>query len=182
MHKFQERKATQAAAYLIKRAGGRLNCMKLIKLLYLAERASLLKYGRPITFDRYYSLPHGPVLSLTYDKINLEANPANPSYWHSFISEREGHEVRLLVEDVPKDQLSQADEEILEKTFQEFAHMTQWQLSDYTHKLPEWHDPNGSSLPISLSEILTGGGVSKADAEDIEQILEEEAAIDRLWA
>jgi hypothetical protein len=34
---FNERKATEAAAYLLKLRGGRMSYMKLIKLLYLAR-------------------------------------------------------------------------------------------------------------------------------------------------
>lgn len=38
---FREDKATQAAARLIKHAGGTMNHMKLIKLLYLAEHRAV---------------------------------------------------------------------------------------------------------------------------------------------
>jgi uncharacterized phage-associated protein len=54
---FDERKAAQAAAYLLKKHDGRLNFMKLIKLLYLADRKSLLENGKPITGDRMLAMP-----------------------------------------------------------------------------------------------------------------------------
>ncbi len=38
---FNERKAAQAAAYLLHKAGGKLPLLKLMKLMYLAERLSL---------------------------------------------------------------------------------------------------------------------------------------------
>jgi hypothetical protein len=37
-YQFNEQKATQAAAFLIAANGGQINYMKLIKLLYLANR------------------------------------------------------------------------------------------------------------------------------------------------
>ena len=57
---YREDKATQAAARLLRLAGGKLNHMKLMKLLYLADRRALIQWGRPITFDWYVSMPHGP--------------------------------------------------------------------------------------------------------------------------
>ena len=38
---FDERRAAQAAAFLLYRAKGRLPLIKLVKLMYLAERLSL---------------------------------------------------------------------------------------------------------------------------------------------
>jgi hypothetical protein len=70
---YREPKAAQAAALLLQRAGGTMNHMKLIKLLYLADRRALVQWGRPITFDYYVSMPHGPVLSFTLDRLNDEA-------------------------------------------------------------------------------------------------------------
>ncbi|HTH08426.1 MAG TPA: Panacea domain-containing protein, partial [Acidovorax sp.] len=64
---FNERKAAQAAACLLHKAGGSLSVLKLMKLMYLAERRSLKKYGDTITGDAFVSMPHGPVLSMTYN-------------------------------------------------------------------------------------------------------------------
>jgi uncharacterized phage-associated protein len=86
---YREEKATQAAARLLQLVGGKLNHMKLIKLLYVADRRALLRFGRPITFDWYVSMPHGPVLSFTLDKINDSAPPDGTSYWHRVISDVE---------------------------------------------------------------------------------------------
>jgi len=46
--RFQHERATQAAARLLQRRGGRMSYMKLLKLLYLADRKALLSVGRPI--------------------------------------------------------------------------------------------------------------------------------------
>ena len=78
---FNEKKATQAAAYLLRLRGGRMSYMKLIKLLYLADRISLNRRGRPITTDRYVSMDRGPVLSRTLNLITEERDPAAPSFW-----------------------------------------------------------------------------------------------------
>lgn len=149
--------------------------MKLIKLLYLVDRRSLVRFGRPITFDWYFSLPHGPVLSFTLNRINEEIDPQNPSYWHRFISEREGHSVRLLG-DMPNDQLSTAEEQLIDEVFSKFGEMSQWKLRDYCHELPEWQDPNGSRLPIEIRDILLAEGLDEEEVEEILTGLRAEAA------
>ncbi len=69
--------------------GCRMSYMKLLKLLYLAARGALLAHGRPITYDRYVSMDHGPVLSQTYNLIVAEQSQGQPpSYWRQFISQR----------------------------------------------------------------------------------------------
>jgi uncharacterized phage-associated protein len=175
--RYREDRATQAAARLLKAGGGCMNHMKLIKLLYLADRRSLINHGRPITFDSYVSMPHGPVLSFTLDRINDAAPPDKSSYWHTVISERDGHEVRLL-DGVPNDQLSSAEETILDEVWSEFGERSQWDLRDYSHTLPEWHDPEGSSVPIQIRDILMAEGLSESDVNEIEDALRAEAFAD----
>lgn len=176
---YREDKATQAAARLLKRAGGKLNHMKLIKLLYLADREALLKFGRPITFDWYVAMPHGPVPSFTLDKINDSPPPDGTSYWHRFISERRDHEVGLI-DEAPRDQLSRAEEEILDAVWRQFGGMNQWELRDYSHSLPEWRDPKGSSLPIAIQDILLGEGFSEAEVREVLETLDAEEFAVRL--
>ena len=68
--RFNEAKATQAAACLLKLRGGQMSYLKLVKLLYLADREALLRWDRPITTDRYVSMDNGPVLSRVLNLIN----------------------------------------------------------------------------------------------------------------
>jgi uncharacterized phage-associated protein len=39
----------------------------IVKTVFLADRSHLNKYGRPITYDQYFAMYHGPVASCTYD-------------------------------------------------------------------------------------------------------------------
>ena len=68
--KFNEKKATQAAILLLKKNGGQMDSMKLIKLLYLIDRHALIHFERPITGDSYYLTKSGPVLNNVLDLIN----------------------------------------------------------------------------------------------------------------
>ena len=171
--RFREDRAAQAAASLLKLRGGTMSYLKLIKLLYLADRQALTELGRPITYDRFVSMQYGPVLSNTLNLISTEPDPEAWSYWHTYISAPRDWEVALLRE-APVDQLSKAEEGILRKIFAQFGHMTRWDLVKYTHGLPEYEDPQGSSVPISLRRMLIGTGRTEEDAAAIEQELEAE--------
>lgn len=178
--RYREDRATQAAARFIHRESGTINHMKLIKLLYIAERRALLRWGRPITFDWYVSMPHGPVLSFTLDKLNEPEAPGDTSYWHRYITERRNHEVSLKDRArVPNDQLSPAEEQLLDEVYAEFGAMSQWELRDFSHTLPEWQDPNGSSRPIHIEDILRSEGFSEDDVREVMESLKAEKFADR---
>lgn len=172
--RYREDKATQAAALLIKLEDGEMNYMKLLKLLYLADRASLLQWGRPITFDSYFSMDDGPVLSFTYNKIGSPQDPVTPSYWHRHISKRMNYQVALIGE-APNGSLSPAEETLLDEVYSQHRDKDEWQLVEYTHDLPEWHDPHGSSLLIDISDILRTGISSEEEIQEIKDALEAES-------
>jgi len=176
---FREQPATHAAARLLERSGGALPYMKLLKLLYLADRKALLELGRPITFDRYVSMKHGPVLSQTYDLIVAEEAPGERSYWREHIAEPRDYTVRLRGE-APRGALSPAQERVVDEVFAEFGAMDKWKLVAFTHGLPEWQDPHGSSIPIPLRDVLRAGGVDEDEAEAIEHDLQAEDSLSRL--
>lgn len=156
---FDERKAAQAAAFLLDQASGkRMPLLKLMKLLYLADRRSIDQFGHPITFDAMVSMPHGPVLSQTLDLIN-GATESKPEGWEHWIADRAEHQVSVRRGvSVSRDSLldlSDADVDTLATTWAQFGQMTKWQLRDYTHQhCPEWKDPAGSSNPIRYQDVL----------------------------
>jgi uncharacterized phage-associated protein len=153
--RFDEAKATQAAAFLLKLRGGRMHYLKLIKLLYLADRAALIQWGIPITTDKYVAMDHGPVVSRIY---NLIADEIPKPVWAEFISAPLGdYEVELRKE-APTDRLSRAEEKLLADIFEQFGRLSRWKLVEYVHTLPEWTNPQGSSTPISIREILKAAG------------------------
>ena len=177
---FREDRATQAAARLLRLRGGTMSHLKLMKLLYLADRQALIELGRPISYDMYVSMPHGPVLSRTLDLMTAEPEPQTRSYWRTLISEPRNWEVSLVSEDIPQDQLSQAEEAILDRVFARYGHLSRWEIRDLSHALPEWRDPHGSCVPISIKEILVHHGMSEEDASAIVESLRAETYADQL--
>jgi uncharacterized phage-associated protein len=160
MLRFDEEKATQAAALFLKLRGGRMHYLKLIKLLYLTDRAALLDWGIPVTTDRYVSMDNGPVLSSVYGLIT-EDRPK--PIWAQFVSAPMGeYEVELLKE-APTDRLSRAEERLIHEVFDRWGRLNRWDLVDYVHTLPEWKDPKGGSMPIHIREILKAGGEDESE-------------------
>ena len=173
--RFNEAKATQAAARLLRNRGGRMSYMKLIKLLYLADREALARWGRPITTDTYVSMKHGPVLS---EVLNLITDPlSDQTFWARHISEPEHFAVSLKA-DPCGDLLSEAEDELLDETFKKFGHLNRWALVDLAHTLPEWKDPDGSAHPIKLSEILAAQKKTPEEIRAIESELEALSQVD----
>jgi uncharacterized phage-associated protein len=179
--RFREDKATQAAALLLGWAGGTMNYMKLIKLLYLADRTTLLRWGRPITFARAVSMKHGPVLSEVLDLINEGSPPGEAPLWNRVVSSPSNYTVRLNAA-CSADDLSDAEEAVLAEVFREFGGMDPWPLVDRLHReLPEW-TPTSGAVPIQYRDILLKEGRTEAAVAELESELEELAMIDRLLA
>lgn len=160
-----------------------MSYMKLIKLLYLVEREALTRFGAPLTYDSYVSMPYGPVLSATLDRIN-EPEMYVGGYWEQHITPKHDFEVALKAPDapIPNDQLSQAEEALIDEVFERYGHMSRWDLVTLTHALPEWTDPQGSSLPINPEDILLSEGYSEEDVAEMRAEWEEAAYAASLFA
>jgi len=178
---FNEAKATQAAARLLRLRGGRMSYMKLIKLLYLADREALIRWGRPITTDRYVSTDNGPVVNRIYDLIRNEPSPNSVKIWGKFISAPEDYEVRLLG-DPGSGELSPAEEQLIDEVFGQHGQDSRWALIDYTYGLPEWVHPDGGVLPIEYRDILRVVHKTAAEISAVEEDLESSALVERILA
>lgn len=177
---FREKKATQAAALFLQLRGGAMNHMKLIKLLYILDREALLRWGAPVTFDRFVSMNNGPVLSSVLDRINAQVDPAHCTYWHEYISERRRNTVKLK-EFAGTDELSQAELNLAKEIYEEHGRRNRWDLVEFVHTFPEWEHPHGSARPISYRSILEQGDYSPEEIDLIEEELRSVALADALF-
>lgn len=172
MHaKFDQKKTTQAAGLLLRLSHEKkMHYIKLVKLLYLADREALLKWGRPVTYDHYVSMDNGPVLSKTLDLITDEPKPGEDSFWLKYISEPQHFVISLKI-DPAQDELSEAEIDLLKEVSEKYGKMDRWKLiDDVMHKLPEWIDPHGSAVPIFYRDILRA---SNKTPQEIASILDE---------
>ena len=157
--------------------------LKLMKLLYLAERESLKRYGLPMTGDRLVSMDHGPVLSNALNLVNGTSIDSIENGWDSWIPPRQRHDVALekQVHDDDFDELSKADKDILEYVWKEFGGFNKWQIRDHTHTLQEWKDPQGTSLPIAYKDVFLALGYEEHEACRLSEEIDDEINIDRIF-
>jgi uncharacterized phage-associated protein len=180
MRGFKVRKAAQVAAFFAIAEGGSINVLKLVKLVYLADRLFMKKYDCPILNDHLVSMPHGPVNSMTYSYIDgCEDGREN---WDAFISDRANHIVALANPSITKDdldELSKAELRVLSAVATEFKHKDGYWMRNYTHQYcPEWEDPHGSSAPIPYERVLKYLG--KKHPSEIAENIETERKLDRI--
>ena len=183
---FNERKAAQVAAFFLFKASQRranITILKLMKLMYLAERCSYKQYGEPIIGDALVSMPNGPVLSKTLDLINFGAQENIDGGWDSMIAERSGRDMALKSSELIKSEddlreLSESDLEVLQSIWSEFGNKSAIWLKDYTHNsanCPEWEDPDGSSVPIKLEKLFEFLGFSEGESNALQSRLNQRA-------
>ena len=147
-----------------------MHYIKLIKLLYLIDREAVLNWGAPVTTDHWVAMKNGPVGSNVLNLITEETR--EKPIWSKYISPPRDWEVELVaLGELPKDRLSRAEEKLIEKVYEEYGYRNRWDLIDNVmHKLPEWTDPGGSSVPISVRDILE---TSNEKPEEIKAITRE---------
>lgn len=160
---FDEKKTTQIAAFFLRNGGGALSYLSLVKLVYLADREALRAWNTPLTRDKYYSLPHGPIVSKTLDLITDDPE-LDPSYWNNFIGTPEGNNVSLKA-DPGTDALSRAELSLLKSIFDKYGHMNKWKLRDLTHGFQEYQDPHGGRISITYEDILVALGCEETEAD-----------------
>ncbi len=179
-----ERKVSQMAAYFLYKRGGCMSHLKLMKLLYLADRESLRLHGLSMTDDCLVSMPHGPVLSMTLNLMDDDVE-SEPNGWEDLITAKENHELSLKTElqlDA-LDELSKADTDVLESIWNQFGSMSRWEIRDYTHQhCKEWEDPHGSLRSISFEKLFQSLGRSADEAKRLADHIEEQQHIDELFA
>ncbi|WNL45634.1 Panacea domain-containing protein [Dyella sp. BiH032] len=177
---FKPEKVAQVAAYLLRKEGRPAPYMKLLKLMYLADRESVRLYGDTLSGDRLVSMPHGPVLSLVYELMN---GAREDDHWSRWIAARTAYDINTTAQSNhwDLDELSGPDREILDQTYARFGAMSQWDLRDWTHKnCQEWEDPNGSSFDIKPEKLFLALGVEEKEASERAEKYRERRSLDRV--
>jgi len=169
-----EQKTTEAAALLIQLSGGRMRYIKLLKLLYYADREAFAQWERPITYDNYVAMAYGPVLSSTY---NLIKGDSGGRYWNRYIITN-GYYVHLRDGPPAFKKLSPAEIDLIHKIFDKYNLIDPFELSKQSHDLPEYKKPpRGSSVPISLNELLEALRYTPEEIDRITSEVKEESSI-----
>jgi uncharacterized phage-associated protein len=163
-YKFNLQKTLQAASVLLQEHHGRMEYIRLLKLLYITDRELLAETGRTLTGDRAVAMKNGPVLSGVYDMIKGKGLLAELVEWNSTIC-RDGYEVTLDKPASPT-RLTKAETKKLREVCVRYRETDSYELSELTHRFDEWvksfdiTNPT-SCFPIDWESVLVAQ--NKAD-------------------
>jgi hypothetical protein len=178
--RFDITKATEAACQFLKREGGSINIMKLVKLVYLLDRLSVARRGIPVVGGAYFSLPNGPITSEFLDLINSGCLwGVADCRWEEFVSDRQDHEIGMIKE-ASRDHLPDSEIELIDAVYQEHGGKDQWQLRDWCHEhCEEWTPLEEGRERIGLDRIARALGKTE---EQIDRHKEQAAELNFLSA
>jgi len=157
-----QHRAGATVGYLCHKAGIPISVLKMLKLIYLAQRESLRRYGEPIFHEQYANTPVGPLPFMTLgglcsggldltSQIGLRGKVPEPA--KEFLA------------------LSAGDIELLDEVWQKFGKMDDDALAAYTSSdaCPEGAQVQGKPQPIEMERLLGAVGYS---AEGVQSVME----------
>lgn len=147
---YDAERACNATRWLLKRHGGRLDWIKILKLIVLADLEHLRRYGRPIVGGPYFAMEHGPVASELYDALKMGSLDGVE---HISI----GSYISKATAEPDEEQMSESDLEVLKHIDEQYGTWDPFRLSDFTHKLDAWkknYKGNSGSYPIPYDDLL----------------------------
>ena len=109
-------------------------------------------------------------MSDLYDLIKNKGIHENQCLWNTYFI-TEGYDLKSIIKNnLPEDELSDREKSLLKEIFKKYKHAN-WRYLAYTvhHNLPEWKDPRGSSIPLSVNEILEKIGRTQKEIQNIEK-------------
>jgi hypothetical protein len=140
-NRFNVEKIIQVLAYIQRQIkSDAKDKLKLIKLLFFADRYHLRKYLSFISFDIYYALRNGPAASKTLNVINryddfLDISPEITALLNKV--EIQDKNNRIIHEN-ETNYLSKVEMVVLDYICKTFGNFTTTTLIELTHDYPEW--------------------------------------------
>jgi len=169
--KYDSSKATQAILWLLHKHGRAMDKLKLVKLIFYADREHLSRFGRPIVGGSYVAMRHGPVSSELLDNVNFAAEGKGLPF------QLVGTTVTAL-SSVNEDELSESDIQVLDRINSLHGNRDTFALRDLTHNLRAWSKnyPNptdNTSRPLPYEDFF----LDLEDKEMLEVIREHQEAM-----
>lgn len=142
--RFNVDKCVELMAYFAEKGNGKIDKLKLLKLVFFADRMHLRNYGRTIVDGTYYGMRRGPVHSeilSMIDQSSILSEDEKESLKRKF--GKEVHNLYLKsrgcsVVKAKNEFFSESEIEVIEKIWRTFGDFSQWQLQEITHLYPEW--------------------------------------------
>jgi len=167
---FHSEKATQVACLFAGNAGGQINIMKLVKLIYLLDRLALSRRGHPVVGGRYVSMRNGPLTSEILALINGDLS-GNDTAWDKHFSDRANHLIEVQSA-AGTTALSKSEVQMVAEINTRFGTYDKWQLVKWCHdNCTEWHEIQSGCHDITPKRILHHLGKKE---DEINYIVESE--------
>lgn len=137
---------------------------QVMKVIYFADKIHLTRFGRPISGDTYIRMEHGPVPSIAYNMLKLDAfldEDILLAIQDSITVRRDGEIPHVYcVEDreIDQDVFSRTDLECLEESVSKYGSMSMSSLRRITHQELAWieapaNGPMDYALMIDDEEV-----------------------------
>ena len=163
---FGTRKIVEAVGVLLKSESccNSMEYLRLLKLLYIADRESIRETGRPIVGTKTVAMDNGPLHSEVYDLVK-EQHFDEP-IWSEYIR-KDGYKIGLK-KDPGVLNLSRFEISKLDEVSERYRNISEWDIVEITHRFPEWarNHVEGTSEDIPLEHIIEAVERSE-DAEEI---------------
>jgi len=178
---YNPKKATQATAYLVSLNGGHMDLWRMLKLIYLFDRKSLVETGSTITGDALDNMPHGGTPSRIYDNTKSHRDERfKDAVWREYLTESVDNEVKLKTLDFSTDELSEFERDLIRRVWERFANVSSTLLYKFIHNLPEFKDPEGSSTRVDPEEILRHANWTDEDIKRAERDAKRELLLNQI--
>ena len=164
--KYEDQRIKEVLLYILSKTGV-VDYYHLMKILYLAERQHLAKWGEKITTDDYYALPHGPVPTRIYDALKA-VKDGHGGFLADVVTVEKGQPNVTPLRMPDMDYLSKSEVEALDNAITKNIVKTFAELEQMTHEAWE----NGRKM--SIEDMARSGGAS----EGMIEFIHEQMAID----
>ena len=151
----------------------------IVKTFFLADRSHLNKYGRPISFDNYVAMKHGPVPSLVYDILKEEPaalSKIGAPLWSRADAPDLGHGCSSYFNgqrDADLEILSPSDIELIKSSFTTIKDLGFKQIRKLTHEdaayVDAWED-SGTRKQFPMSYALMFESVNDEMARHLSDV------------
>lgn len=166
---YNHSKTPQVALWLLHRHGGSMDKLKLVKMVFLADREHLIRYGRPIVGGHYFTMRRGPVSSEFKEYVDCQMTGVELPFALN------GQFNLVATQPVDENWLSPSDREILDTIYYEYKDFSPIQLANITHQFKAYkkHVPEaGSRCPIPYEDFF-----EDSDSKDMLALVLEEQEI-----
>lgn len=149
-----------------------LTKLKVVKLLYFADKAHLLEHGAPILGDSYYCMDYGPVPSLALNELNdaisrneLLDSSSDLSLIDQVLRVRKPFWKKLPTFEskthCDESLFTASEVSVLYRTVEQYGNCSAHDLVSISHQEPTWLIPNqerqvGSRAPIPYELFFEG--------------------------